>query len=157
MVTAGSRINSYANQQGYDKETHAETDKKERSCYFTYWNSTTNPSKDEEDTNDINENITEIRYHNNLGIEHRTVDFVSVHYILRSIQIESRDYPTEDGSIPKITIHEKCFLPLETDLYPKFARLGKCCLILWCLTLGWDNIFAPPFSAKYTMTSRRYQ
>ena len=43
-------------------------------------------------------------------------------------------------------------LPLETDLYPNFARLGKS-----CLTLGWDNIFAPSFSAKYIMTSRRYQ
>ena len=49
------------------------------------------------------------------------------------------------------------FLPLETDLYPNFARLRKCCLFLWCLTLGWDNIFAPSFSAKYIMTSWRYQ
>ena len=48
-------------------------------------------------------------------------------------------------------------LPLETDLYPNFARLGKCCLILWCLTLGWDNIFALSFSAKNIMTPRRYQ
>ena len=47
------------------------------------------------------------------------------------------------------------FLPLETDLCPKFVRLGKCCLILKCLTLpGWDNIFAPSFRAKYIMTSR---
>ena len=30
-------------------------------------------------------------------------------------------------------------------------------LIRWCLTLGWDNIFAPSFSAKYIMTARRYQ
>ena len=35
--------------------------------------------------------------------------------------------------------------------------LDSISLILWCLTLGWDNIFAPPISAKYTMTSRRYQ
>ena len=35
--------------------------------------------------------------------------------------------------------------------------LDSISLILWCLTLGWDNIFAPSFSAEYTMTSRRYQ
>ena len=35
--------------------------------------------------------------------------------------------------------------------------LDSISLILWCLTLGWDNIFAPSFSAKYIMTSRRYQ
>ena len=46
---------------------------------------------------------------------------------------------------------------METDLNPNFARLGKCCLILWCLTLGVDNIFAPSFSAIYIMTQRRYQ
>ena len=34
------------------------------------------------------------------------------------------------------TMMRNQFLPLETDLYPNFARLGKCCLTLWCLTLG---------------------
>ena len=65
--------------------------------------------------------------------------------------------PGWDNISTDVKIGGYSFLPLETDLYPNFARLGKCCLILRCLTLGWDNIFAPSFSAKYIMTSRRYQ
>ena len=41
-----------------------------------------------------------------------------------------------DNILPEVKFGGYSFLPLETDLYPKFAHLGKCCLILWCLTLG---------------------
>ena len=33
------------------------------------------------------------------------------------------------------------FLTLETDLYPVFAHLGKCCLTLRCLTLLGETTF----------------
>ena len=45
---------------------------------------------------------------------------LSHHRKIREISVQSR---------------RKGILPLETDLYPKLPCMGKCCLILMCLTL----------------------
>ena len=68
------------------------------------------------------------------------------------------------------------FFPLDTDLYPKFALLGKMFSPTGDRSVtkiymsgemlshpnvshppGWDNFFAPSFRATYTMTSWSYQ
>ena len=60
---------------------------------------------------------------------YRNYDFTLGEYVLRLIESVT--------CVWLISI----FLPLETDLYQKLARLGKCCLILRCLTLRGATTF----------------
>ena len=55
-------------------------------------------------------------------------------------------------------VYDLFSLPLELDLYPKFAHLGKCCLIPMCLTLRGETFlhrhFASSISWRHDVTKR---
>ena len=50
-------------------------------------------------------------------------------------------FPLDTDLYPKFALLGKCFLLLETDLYLKFTCLWKCCLIPMCHTLRGETTF----------------